>query len=360
MIATGGTGGHVYPALAVAESMIEYYPEVQLYFVGTVGGFERSLVERSGLAFASHDEVLAGPLHGVNPLRLASSLFKLVAGTFQALNLLRKYRPQAILSTGGWVSLPVALAARVFRVPMLIFLPDVEPGMTIKVLRLFASKVALTVPESKAYFRSGQTVVTGYPLRAEVVQVTREQGVAHFGLDPSRRTLLVFGGSRGSRAINQIIGEILPDLLDDGVQVIHITGTLDWERSQKQIGPLKNHPHYHAVNYLDNIGLAFAVADLAVCRAGASTLAEFPIFHLPSILIPLAYSWHYQQVNANYLAERGAALHMDENDAEDQLLPLIRELFSNRERLATMRSAAAGLAQPDGARNVAQVMVQLI
>lgn len=340
--------------------MIEYYPDTQLYFVGTVGGFERDLVEKAGIAFVCHDEVQAGPIHGVNPLRIASSVLKLMMGTLQALNLLRKHRPQAILSTGGWVSLPVALAARVFRVPLLIFLPDVEPGMTIKVLRLFANKIALTVPESKKYFRKGQTVVTGYPLRSEVVKATREQGIDYFGLDPARKTVLVFGGSRGSRAVNILIGDILADLLNDGLQVIHITGTLDWERSQEQVGELKDHPQYHAMRYLDNIGLAFAVADLAVCRAGASTLAEFPIFHLPSILIPLAYSWHYQQVNADYLAERGAAIHMDEDKAAAQLLSVVRELFGNEERLAAMRSAAANLAQPDGARNVAQVMVQLV
>jgi UDP-N-acetylglucosamine--N-acetylmuramyl-(pentapeptide) pyrophosphoryl-undecaprenol N-acetylglucosamine transferase len=152
--------------------------------------------------------------------------------------------------------LPVALAAWIFRIPVLIYLPDIEPGMTIKMLRRFARKVAITVPESARYFRDGQTVVTGYPLRESVREATREQGIEHFGLDPERKTLLIFGESRGSRAINVAIGDILTDVLDDGIQVIHLTGTLDWERTQEQIGALRDHEHYHACAYCDEIGLA--------------------------------------------------------------------------------------------------------
>lgn len=349
----------MYPALATAESMVKQYPDTQLYFVGTVGGFERPLVERAGVVFAAYNEVQAGPIHGVNPLRMLVSAVKLVIGTAQSFRLLAQLRPQVILSTGGWVSLPVALAARLRRIPVVVFLPDIEPGLTIKVLRWFAQKVALSVPESARYFREGQTVVTGYPLREAFVNATRRAGIARFGLDSNRKTLLVFGGSRGSRAVNIAVGNILADLLDDGIQVIHVTGTLDWDRAREQIGAFVEHPHYHLFDYLDDIGLAMAAADLVVCRSGASTLAEFPLFHLPSILIPLAYSWRYQQVNANYLAERGAAVHLSERDAPQQLLPTIRSILNETNRLETMRVCAAKLAQPNGAENVAAVLAQL-
>jgi UDP-N-acetylglucosamine--N-acetylmuramyl-(pentapeptide) pyrophosphoryl-undecaprenol N-acetylglucosamine transferase len=360
MIAAGGTGGHVYPALAAAEAMRQQYPEVMLYFVGTVGGFERPLVERSGIEFAAHDEVQAGPLHGVGLAQSLRSAVKLVAGTLRAFRLLRQRRPGAILATGGWVSLPVALAARIQRIPLLIYLPDIEPGLTIKVLRRFADRVAVTVPESARYFKPGQTVVTGYPLRAHLLAATREQAVAHFGLEPTRQTLLIFGGSRGARAINIAVGEILAELLAAGIQVLHVTGELDWARSQEQIGALAADSCYHPYPYLhDDMGLALAAADLVVCRAGASVLGEFPAFHLPSILIPLAYSWRYQQVNADYLAERGAALHLDETHLSAELLPAIRSLFDSPERLEAMRSCAAALAQKDGAGNLAGALAQL-
>jgi UDP-N-acetylglucosamine--N-acetylmuramyl-(pentapeptide) pyrophosphoryl-undecaprenol N-acetylglucosamine transferase len=360
MIAAGGTGGHVYPALAAAESMVNLYPETTFYFVGTVGGFERPLVAKTSVNFAAHEEVQAGPIHGVNPLKMASSLFKLGVGTIQSFRLLRKYRPEAILSTGGWVSLPVALSAWALRVPVVIYLPDIEPGLTIKVLRRFAKKVAITTAESAQYFRKGQTVVTGYPLRAEMYDATREKAIAHFGLEADRKTLLIFGGSRGARAINIAIGNILSDLLDAGIQVIHVTGELDWERVQEQIGALSEHPRYHGYAYLhDDMALAMAGADLVVSRAGASVLGEFPFFQLPSILIPLAYSWRYQQVNADYLANQGAAIHLDEHDMTEQLLPTIRDLMGDSGRLAEMREQAGKLAQPKGAQNLAELTAQL-
>jgi UDP-N-acetylglucosamine--N-acetylmuramyl-(pentapeptide) pyrophosphoryl-undecaprenol N-acetylglucosamine transferase len=359
MIAAGGTGGHVYPALAAAEAVTRLFPEAALFFVGAVGGFERPLVERSELALAGYGEVRAGPLHGVNPIRALTSLGKHIVGTYQAVRLLRRWRPQVILSTGGWVSLPVALAARLRGIPLLIYLPDIEPGLTIKVLRRFAKVVAVTVPESTGFFRPGRAVVTGYPLRAALRGVTRERALEFFRLDAACKTLLVFGGSLGARAVNRALGEILADLLADGIQVIHVTGKLDWERAQAQIGQLAEHDHYRAYPYLDEMGLALAAADLAVCRAGASVLGEMPFFRLPAILVPLAYSWHYQQVNADYLAERGAAIHLDETKMGEELLPMIRELLADTSRLEAMRSCAAALAQPDGAENIAQTLAQL-
>lgn len=338
---------------------------VTLTFAGNVGGFERPLIAQSGVEFAAYDEVQAGPIHGVNPLRMASSFVKLTIGTGQAFQVLGKHKPQAILSTGGWVSLPIALAAWVRRIPMLIFLPDIEPGLTIKTLRLFAKRVALTVPESAQYFRDGQTVVTGYPLRQSMLDAAgvdgRAAAIRHFDLDPARKTLLVFGGSRGARAINIGVVNILPQLLDAEIQVIHVTGTLDAERTAEQVKSLGiSSDLYRPFDYLhDDMARSMAAADLVVCRAGASTLAEFPLFGLPSILIPLAYSWRYQQVNADYLAERGAAIHLPEEQMDSHLLPTILDVLGDSTRLDTMRESASALATPDGALNVARELARL-
>lgn len=328
-------------------------------------GFERPLLEQANIKFDAYHEVQAGPLHGVKPLKMVSSAFKLMQGIAQSWRIISKEKPQAILSTGGWASLPVALVAWVRRVPMLIYLPDIEPALTINILKRFAQKVAVTVPESARFFKDGQTIVTGYPLRHEMTQATRSAGQAHFKLNPAKKTVFVFGGSRGARAINIALGDILPQLLArDDVQVLHITGTLDWERMREQVGDLKDHPDYHAYDYLhDEMGLAFASADLVICRAGASILGEFPFFQLPSILIPLAYQWHYQQVNADYLAERGAAIHLDENHVPEQLSPLIERLLDDPAQLATMRDKITALGhpkgQPQGAENVANALLAL-
>jgi UDP-N-acetylglucosamine--N-acetylmuramyl-(pentapeptide) pyrophosphoryl-undecaprenol N-acetylglucosamine transferase len=359
MIASGGTGGHVYPALAAAEALAAEYPLAKLYFVGS-GGLERELVKESGVAFAAYDEVSAGPIAGVSLPRKLRSLASYGVGLVQAFDLLRRYQPQALLLTGGWSGFPVALAAWLRRVPVMIYLPDIEPGATIRALRRLAKQVALTVPESEAYFPDMPTVVTGYPLRAEFRAATREAAFAHFGLDSGRKTLLVFGGSRGARSINRALLDILPEVLADGVQVLHVSGTLDWPEVEAYRAKLADGQHYHAFAYLHHeMALAFAAADLAVCRAGASTLGEFPYFGLPSILVPYPHAWRYQKVNADYLAERGAALRLDDDRLGAELLPTIRVLFHDETRLNEMRDCARALARPDGASRLAAALVHL-
>ncbi|MBI5669941.1 MAG: UDP-N-acetylglucosamine--N-acetylmuramyl-(pentapeptide) pyrophosphoryl-undecaprenol N-acetylglucosamine transferase [Chloroflexi bacterium] len=358
LIAAGGTGGHVYPALAIAEAVREHYPNVSLAFVGSVGGFERPLVQESGVVFESYNEVRAGPLHGVGLPRKLWSAVNLAVGTLQALALMLRQRPDAILLTGGWSGLPVSLAGWLLRVPILIFLPDIEPGLTIQALKPFARRVAVTTAESQPYVPAGKMIVTGYPLRAALRRATRDQAVQHFGLDPARQTLLVFGGSRGARAINNALLDIAPDLLADGIQIIHVTGTLDWPDIERRAAGLSD--RYHAFPYLHgDMGLAFAAADLVVSRAGASVLGELPYFGLASILIPYPHAWRYQKVNADWLASRGAAVRLDEDRMAADLLPTIRSLLNDPARLAEMRAKAAALAQPDGARRIAAELVQL-
>jgi UDP-N-acetylglucosamine--N-acetylmuramyl-(pentapeptide) pyrophosphoryl-undecaprenol N-acetylglucosamine transferase len=385
LIAAGGTGGGVYPALAIAEAAKALAPDAEFAFVGSVGGFERPLVEESGMAFARYDEVRSGPLHGVPLLKRLDSILQLMRGTLQAFALLLRRRPAALLLTGGWVGLPVALAAFVLRVPSLIFVPDIEPGLTICALSPFASKIAISVPDSATYFRPGRTVVTGYPLRGDVLLATRDDAHAYFETDPARKTLLVFGGSRGARSINNALLDILPQLLARAdLQIIHVTGTLDWEEIEERLRNLTPQPplrvrrggderseagvrsgspyipYYRPFPYLHReMGLAFAAADLVVSRAGASILGEFPFFGLPSILVPYPFAWRYQKVNADYLAARGAAIVLNDDDMTRDLLGTIMSLLESPARLAEMSAAARALGQPDGARRAAEQLLGL-
>ncbi|MCL4251389.1 MAG: UDP-N-acetylglucosamine--N-acetylmuramyl-(pentapeptide) pyrophosphoryl-undecaprenol N-acetylglucosamine transferase [Anaerolineae bacterium] len=361
LIAAGGTGGHVYPALAIAEAIESVQPGTKLAFVGSVGGFERPLIAESGVQFERQYEVYAGPLHGVSPLRIVFSLLQIVIGTLQAVGLILSWRPQALLLTGGWVGLPVGLAAWLLRVPGMIYLPDIEPGLAIQVLRRLVRRVAITAPESARYFPAGQTVATGYPLRRDVMAASRDTAQAHFTLDPRRKTLLVFGGSRGARTINTALLDVLPALMArPDLQIIHVTGTLDWDdidQRRKTMGAL---PHYHAFPYLHReMGLAFAAADLVLSRAGASILGEFPFFGLPAILVPYPYAWRYQKVNADFLAGHGAAIVMNDADMGRDLLCTIETLLDDPSRLAQMQTQAKALAQPDGARRAAEALMRL-
>lgn len=354
----------MYPAFAVAEALQAVsQPAVTLHFVGGigVGGMEPEMIARSGITWHSATYIPGGPVHGVSPLRMVSSSFKLAAGLVKALLEMARVRPHAVLVTGGWASLPVALAGWLWRAPVYAFVPDIEPALTLKVTSRFARRVAATTAETAQYFRAGQVVATGYPLRKHVLAATREAGLAHFRLDPARRTLLITGGSSGARSINQAVVAVLPQLLaDDRLQVVHITGKLDWDtvRVAREQLPPDLQARYHAVDYLhDDMGLALAAADLVVSRAGASTLGELTYFGLPAILVPYPYAWRYQKVNADYLASRGAALVLEDQRLREDLLPTVQGLLADPARMAAMAERARALGQADGAQRIARLLL---
>ena len=248
------------------------------------------MIEHENVHFDAWHRVQGGPVVGVSIFRRLQSVFRLGLGTLQAFRVLLQRRPDAIFLTGGWVGVPIALAARLLRMPVIIFVPDVEPASALKLLGRFAKVVTATVQETEAFFPNKEVVATGYPLRKGLLDYTRDEAIQAFGLDQSKRTLLVFGGSRGSRAINRMVYKnieaflAIPDL-----QILHISGKLDAEEvaDARAEMPVPIQARYHVRDYVYEMGVAFAVADLVISRAGASTLAELPAFGLPSILIPI-------------------------------------------------------------------------
>ncbi len=344
----------MYPALAVADALAAERPGVALSFVGSRDGMEHALVTQAGLPFWG---VSAGPLHGVNPARMSASAAKLAWGLAQAQRLMRRLKPNAVFLTGGWASVPVALAAWMRRVPVVAFVPDVEPGLTLRLVGRFAVRIAATVAETARYFkRPGRVVATGYPLRPALMAATRAAGRAHFGLDDARPALLVFGGSRGARSINRALAGALAALLADGVQVLHISGRLDWPELEAAA-----RKGYSAFPYLHGreMGLALAAADLAVSRGGAGILGEFPFFGLPAVVVPYPHAWRYQKVNADWLVSRGAAVLLRDEALAADLLPTVRGLLGAPGRLAAMRARAEALARADGAQNIARVVLEV-
>lgn len=363
MIAAGGTGGHVYPALAVAEVLRKSTETHKLIFVGTRGGggFEKRLVEASDITFDAYAEVFAGPVVGVNPLRAIASIFMMGLGLLQALFFTVQYRPQSILLTGGWANVPLAIAGWILRVPMLVYLPDIEPGTTIRVLSRLVEKIATTVPQSAQYFREGQTVTTGYPLRSAVTSANRDAAVEHFGLDADCKTILVTGGSRGARSINIAVGDILPDLLQEKVQILHVTGTLDSDRTREQVADYLDYPRYHLFPYLnsDEMGMAFVASDIIIGRSGASALGEFPYFGAASILVPYPYAWRYQRVNADWLVEQGAGIRINDDNMAEELLPTLQSLLRDEEKLSRIQACAKSLYSGNGSDNIARELLSL-
>jgi len=345
----------VYPALAV----VERFPaaSTSVLWIGGEDGVEKTLVERAGLPFAA---IPAGGLHGVGVVRSIRNGAKLIAGTWRAWRLAGKDRPAAMLTTGGFVSGPVAVACWLRRVPILLYLPDIEPGLAVKFVARFARKIGVTTEDSVRYFPARKTIVTGYPTRSDLAQADRPAAIRKFDLVEDRQTLLVFGGSKGARRINRALDGVLESLLAK-YQVLHISGATDAAevRAKHDALPDELKRHYHVFEYVHEMGLALAAADLVVSRAGASILGEYPLFGLPSILVAYPYAWRYQKVNADYLVAHGAAIRLDDETLSETLGPTIDRVLGDGAQRQTMSRAARSLARPDPALKLAQALQEL-
>jgi UDP-N-acetylglucosamine--N-acetylmuramyl-(pentapeptide) pyrophosphoryl-undecaprenol N-acetylglucosamine transferase len=331
---------------------------VEPLYLGGAGSVEERLAERAGLRFAS---VPAGGVHGLAPWRVARNLVRLIQGFLGALRLGRRERPEVLFVTGGYASVPVALAAWALRVPILVYLPDIEPGLAVRFVAWLATRVAVTTEESRVYFPADKTVVTGYPVRAEFVGLARSTARHALGLAQDEPVVLVVGGSHGARSINEAVAEHLEGLLGES-QIVHASGELDWQwvAERAKVLPPAARARYHLYPYLhEEMGQALAAADLAICRAGASTLGELPALGLPAVLVPYPHAWRYQRVNAEWLAARGAAVVLEDERLGQELLPTLRGLLRDQRRLAQMRERARGLARPDAAARLAKELAAL-
>ncbi len=346
----------MYPGLAVVQAL-RGAENVEVTYVGGRGGIEQKLAARAEIPFAG---IPAGGLHGVGLREAATNVGKLARGLWAAYTLGRRERPSVLFATGGYASVPVAVAAWLLRVPILVYLPDVEPGLAVRFIARLASKVAVTVEASRGFFADRKVVVTGYPVRRSFADVEQEEAREALGLASGDPVLVVMGGSRGARSINQAVASVLDGLLEV-TQVIHLSGELDWpwvaDRRQALPGGLRK--RYVAMPYLHDMAVALAAADLALCRAGASTLGELPFFGLPGVLVPYPHAWRYQRVNAAWLTDRGAAVTLRDEKLDGALLPTVRQLIMDEERLQKMAHKARALSRPRAAGRLAETLLQL-
>jgi UDP-N-acetylglucosamine--N-acetylmuramyl-(pentapeptide) pyrophosphoryl-undecaprenol N-acetylglucosamine transferase len=357
----GGTGGHVYPALTVIETLLKpraaerRLPALaadDVLWIGSRGGMEEELVRRAELEFTG---VAAGGLRGKGPIVTARNAIQIASSVGRARSILARFKPDAVLVTGGYACVSVALAAWLLRIPILVYLPDIVPGLAIRFLSRFATRIAVTSEESYHYFPRDKVSVTGYPVRPDLFDLDRAQAIQKLGLDPGEKTVLVFGGSRGARSINRALVAGLEELLSH-CQIIHISGRLDtdWVAGAAKRLPETLQTRYHHFTYLHDMPLALVAADLAVARAGAATLGEFPAASLPSVLVPYPYSGQHQEPNADYMAQNGAAQVLADADLDKKLVPTILGLLDDEEALAAMRESAGAMARMDAAEAIGE------
>ena len=355
LICAGGTGGGVYPAVAVLQALD--LKEVDVLWVGSQDGMEAELVKRQNVPYAS---IPSAGVHGVGLRSLPKNVVTIIKGYFAAQKVLSNFKPDVLFFTGGYVAVPMAFAGRKY--PIVLYVPDIEPGLALKTLSHFADRIAITTSSTRQYFNNKNKLVeTGYPTRKELLNWDKSQAKEKFNLSDDLPVLFVFGGSKGARSINRAITANITSLLNIS-QIIHITGRLDYaevEATHDQLPEaLKN--RYHLFAYLhEDMGAAMTAADVVVSRAGASTLGEFPLFGLPAILVPYPYAWRYQRINAEFLVQKDAAMMIKDEDLQIQLVPVLRDLFNSPNKLSAMRNHMRSLAHPEAAHQIAQLLHDL-
>jgi len=347
------TGGGVYPAIAVLQALKGRTDEV--LWLGSRSGMEETMLGKYDLTF---EAISAAGVHGVSLRSLPGNLNQLLLGLREANTIIKRFKPQVTFFTGGYLGVPVAFAGR--KIPSVVFIPDIEPGLALKTILRFTRSVAVSTQASIKYLKGKQVQVTGYPVRSDMKQWDRISAKKHFAIPEKEQVLLVFGGSKGALSINQGLFASLGSLLKD-MHVIHISGKDHWDdvhQTQNVLDPALV-KKYHAYPYLhDEMGAAFAAAELVVCRAGASTLGELPFFGVPAILVPYPHAWRYQQQNAEYLQENGGAVILADAELGDQLESKVRSIIGNPGLLTSMRSAMQALSIPDAAQKIADMIIQ--
>lgn len=358
LVAGGGTGGHIYPAVAVIESLRALSNSVDVVFVGTGRGLESGIVPSLGYRMY---RIVARPLpRRKGPGFLIPALMAAV-GIIQSFFVLLKERPDAVIGTGGYASGPCVLAASLAGTPTLYIEPNRVPGRTTMLLSRFVDEVALGFQECVRFFRKGTNLrVTGVPVRPDLIAIEKADGIVRFGLDCGRKTVFVFGGSRGASSINKAVVDAVRVLGQrDDIQFIVQTGAPDYEYVSKLLDeasiPCKVYP------YIEDIGYAYAASDLVVSRAGAVTIAELTARGLPAVLVPYPYATgRHQDSNAVALEEKGAALVINDGDLSgERLAETIDCIVSDPEKMAGMAANSRAMGAPDASSQIAMRLVEL-
>ncbi len=358
LFAGGGTGGHLYPAVAMAGELGKLVPGIGISFAGTAGGIESTEVPRLG--FQLHLIPVRGLKRGRSLTDIIANISVLIdffLAVSRAVALIGHESPDVVVGTGGFVSAPLLLAAQLLGKKTLIQEQNAFPGVTTKLLSTLASEVHLSFEEARAFIvKKKGLFVSGNPARFFEHKDSSAARRA-FGLYEERPTLLVFGGSRGARSINNAVLQRLNDITVSA-NLVWQTGALDFERIQKQVAPS---PHVWVGPYIEDMGSAYSAADLVLCRAGASTIAELTNLGKPSVLVPYPYATgDHQRYNARALVSNGAAIMIDDDIlSEQRSVHTILELLRDPEKLKNMGVASRKLAYPEAARQLALRIIGL-
>lgn len=350
LIGGGGTGGHIYPGLALARYALAEDAGTEILFVGSAAGLENKIVPAAGFSLVTI------PARGFQRSfkQFGLVIKDLISGLIQSGRVIREFSPNVIFATGGYVAAPLVLSAILKRLPVVIHEQNVLPGLTNRIMAPFVNKVCLSFAETqKRMPRHSRVVFTGNPRASEVIEISRAEGRRHFGLDPKIINILICGGSRGAQKLNEVVTAYLKEnLLPDGVACIYVTGEIYYQAVAKELEHLSK--RIMLFPYLDQMPAALAAADLAITRSGATTLTEITALGIPALLVPSPNVVNnHQYYNARLLADVGAAMLIEEKDFDQiRLSREINRLIEEPALLKKMSDCSKKLGVPDAAAKV--------
>ena len=348
ILAGGGTGGHVIPALAIAQQLQKDYA-AEVLFIGTARGIENRLVPAAGFPLRL---VQVGALNRVSLKTRLKTVFDLPRAVWDSSRILSDFRADIVIGVGGYASGPAVLAAILRRVPTLVFEPNFVPGFANRLVAPLVSGAAVHFADTGRYFRRCE--VTGVPVREAFFQIANHNPT-------NKRTLLVFGGSQGAHAINQVVMDSVADLRQHvpGIHIVHQTGERDYNDAQAAYANLGGSVEVY--RFIDDMPSLFARADLLICRSGASTVAEVTAAGKPAVFVPFPRAADdHQKRNAEALERAAAAVMLEESNlTRDSLVEVVSKLFSAASRLQEMGDAARKLSHPNAARDIAAMAARL-
>lgn len=354
IIAGGGTGGHLFPGIAIAEEFLRRNPSHRILFIGTERGLEKKILGGLGLPLRT---IRVEGIKGRGPTQTPGALAKIPGSLVASFRILREFSPDIVVGVGGYASGPAVLAARLMGIKTAIAEQNAFPGLTNRILGNFTDRIFLAFSASQRWFPKGRTLVTGNPIRAAFLAERPEEGK-----NRPLFTILIFGGSQGAHAINRIVSEALDDLLHlkDRLSFIHQTGESDWETVTDAYG--KRGFKAEVTPFIMDMAAAYRKADLLLCRAGATTIAEVTADGKASILIPFPFAVNdHQTHNAEVLSRAGAAEVIAEKNLSGPLLAALMErLYCNPEAVRKIAASAAKLGKPNAAKDIVDACLVLL
>jgi UDP-N-acetylglucosamine--N-acetylmuramyl-(pentapeptide) pyrophosphoryl-undecaprenol N-acetylglucosamine transferase len=355
LIAAGGTGGHVFPAIAIADEIKKLNQNTEYLFVGTKDKIEARVVPQRG--YTLKYIWISGFYRS---FRFDNLLFplKVVVSFCQSFILIRNFKPDIVIGTGGYVCGPVLYSASMLGIPIVVHESNSYPGMTTRLLSKRAMKIFTAFDKTTQWLKRKDNVeLIGTPTRDALGTISREQGIRFFNLDPSKETVLIFGGSLGAASINQAVKEMINELIGAGIQLIWQTG----KSYTVSMNELKTKKSVWIGAFIDRMEYAFAAADVVVCRAGATTLAELTRLGKAAILVPYPHAASdHQTYNARSLVDAGAAIMITDKNIKTKLKKELIYLLSDDQKMLQMSEACKKLGKPDAGSEIARRIIDLV